>query len=141
MSRHVYGKQPCPSCEEKLLGCHPKLRDVFNYMREIDWMAHCSWGYRGKKDQDEFFRTGRSQKKYPESKHNKTTQDGRPCSEAIDVFFLETPGTATFRQEYYEMIWEELPQEMKDKLRWGRAWGDTNHFELKTTLQSSPSGE
>lgn len=58
--------------------CHLDLRYLFS---EIIKVRDCSviYGYRGKEEQDELFRTGKSKLQWPNSRHNSTP------SEAVDV--------------------------------------------------------
>ena len=53
----------------RLLSCHPDLQRLFN---EVIKYRDCSIlvGHRGQQGQDEAYRTGHSNKKWPSSKHN-----------------------------------------------------------------------
>lgn len=71
----------------RLETCHPKLQRVFN--EAIKYMdISILEGKRGKEKQDEYFRTGASTVKWPNSKHNVADEFGNEIdgySRAIDA--------------------------------------------------------
>lgn len=67
--------------QERLSTCHPSLQIIVNEAIKImDFTVVC--GRRGKKEQDTAFKEKKSQKKYPESKHNAEAPD---LSRAVDL--------------------------------------------------------
>ncbi len=85
-----YGKKSA----DKLSTCHPALRLLFNaVIQRVD----CSilQGVRGREEQDRLFKEGRSQKQWPDSKHNVEIEG--ELSNAVDV----AP---------YPINWEDLPR-------------------------------
>lgn len=123
----------------RLAQCDQRLQDVFN---EVIKHYDCTIleGYRSKQEQNEMYRTGKSQVQYPESNHNKQP------SKAVDVIPYHSD------QPHYR--WEDrqgfslfagfvlgVASQMGIQLRWGGDWdGDKNihdssfidmpHFEI-----------
>ena len=64
--------------QERLSTCHKDLQTLFNTVLPL---VDCSIleGHRGEEAQNQYFREGKSQLRYPESKHNKSP------SMAVDV--------------------------------------------------------
>lgn len=63
---------------ERLATCHQDLQVLFNeVIKEFDCSIIC--GYRGKKEQDQYYVAGTSKLKWPRSKHNINP------AEAVDV--------------------------------------------------------
>lgn len=93
---------------------------------------HISWGFRNEKDQNRFYKEGKSTLPYPLSKHNFISKTGKPESLALDLFKLDDDGKAVFSKEWYTEI-ARLSKEQTIPIRWG---GDFNkfkdycHFEL-----------
>lgn len=55
--------------KKNLETCHPKLQQIFGMViKHVDCTIIC--GYRGKEAQGEAYRTGNSNKEFPNSKHN-----------------------------------------------------------------------
>lgn len=101
----------CPGCE-KVLDKYPNfyqpLRDWFYLFRSTNFDAHCSWGGRGKADQELFFKRGLSHAHYGQSAHN--------YNAAIDFFRLTEQG-ANFDSGWYKSVLG--PTTDKDaSLRW-----------------------
>lgn len=56
--------------KQRLSECHPKLQEIMNEVIKImDITILC--GHRGEEEQNKAFNEGKSQLKYPQSKHNK----------------------------------------------------------------------
>lgn len=68
---------------ERLLSMHSLLQSV-----SVEAIKHWDFtilhGYRGEDIQNELYAQGLSQKRYPESKHNRTSEEGEPESWAVD---------------------------------------------------------
>lgn len=128
--------------KDRLSTCHKDLRMIFNTV-----IAHfdCSilQGHRGEQDQNEAYRNGKSQLKFPESKHNKSP------SMAVDV--APYPIDWEDRERFYYFagyvmgVADMLHGEglISHRLRYGGDWNrdtqvkdnsfdDLPHFELVT---------
>lgn len=57
--------------KRKLMTCHGKLQALFVEVVK-DWDCTILTGYRGKQEQEELYRQGKTQLTFPHSKHNKT---------------------------------------------------------------------
>jgi len=131
MPKHRSGDS-CESCDEKLLGADPKLRDWF--LKKVKPMfpdAHVSWAHRDKENQNRAVAEGKSKLVYPKSKHNKCDASGKPCAQALDLFKLTADNKAVFPVEWYVAI-AALADE-KAGFGWGGKWHkfkDWDHFEL-----------
>lgn len=122
-------KSPCPSCQEKLKTAHPKLVAWFNDVVQPKFNdAHVSCAYRGKVEQNQAHAEGKSQLAYPNSKHNKTDLDGKPCALAIDLFQLCSNGMAAWPFKYFK----EISVVMEPGMTWGGNWKfvDSPHYQL-----------
>jgi hypothetical protein len=116
-------KTECKLCEAKLEFVRPELVVWFHFVCENFEGAHIAWGWRDAKDQDAAFAQHRSTFKWPESPHN-ATENGLPCSRALDLFKLDPTGRAVFDEAWYGAI-DALTKENKYPIRWG---GDFNHL-------------
>lgn len=136
MAKHVNSGN-CPKCKEMLYATttHPDLMQWFIDIQASSPEVHISYAYRGKADQDKFFREGKSKAKFGQSPHNyKPTM-------AIDLFFL-VDGKADFSMTKYKAIAEDMPNE----LEWGGSWKfrDGPHFEVrgwKNLIENYPNGD
>ncbi|MHA2350719.1 MAG: M15 family metallopeptidase [Candidatus Thorarchaeota archaeon] len=112
----------------------PRLQDVVNLAIKIMDFSLLS-GYRGKAEQDRYFKMGTSLKQFPESKHN------RHPSIAVDLAPYPIDWTDT--QRFYVLAGVMLACALvcKVKLRWGGDWDsdgdlqdqsfqDLGHFEI-----------
>jgi len=96
------------------------------------------YGHRGAKEQNDLFEKGRSEKKYPNSKHNKHP------SQAVDIQ-IYVGGKATWQTSKYIQLWHLISFYCMDNdisIRWGGNWDNDNtiiddqdlddlmHFEL-----------
>ena len=114
--------------QEKLDTCHKDIQGVLNEaINHYDFSV--IWGHRGREDQDKAFRSGNSNLKYPNSKHNSNP------SRAVDI----VPYPNGFRNQdgtFYLMATHVLRAAcvLGVDLRWGGHWRsfkDLAHFELK----------
>ncbi|NIM50435.1 MAG: M15 family peptidase [Gemmatimonadales bacterium] len=120
--------------EVKLQQCHPDLQRVFRHV--IQFIDHTVLtGHRGQLDQEEMYRTGRSQRNWPNSKHN-----GLPAK-AIDVAPYPIDWYDRERFYYFAGFVMGIAAEMRIPLRYGGDWDgdwetrdngfdDLCHFEL-----------
>src|SRR4051812_40172354 len=115
MSHHINDLE-CPLCAEKLTTADPKIADWFLVIKKEFPVAHISWAYRGKVEQDRMVAEGKSRTKYPRSKHN-VERDGMPCSQALDLFELKD-GKALFDRSFYLSI-NKYSRKLGYLIKWG----------------------
>lgn len=60
----------CPRCAMILKDAHPVLRAFAATFRRDNHDAHVAWTYRGERDQNAAFATGKSHARFGESPHN-----------------------------------------------------------------------
>lgn len=63
----------------------PELRETAELA--LSWQIYdftIVWGWRSEEQQEQAFRSGASKKRWPDSNHNTMTDDGMPCSDALD---------------------------------------------------------
>jgi peptidoglycan LD-endopeptidase CwlK len=119
--------------------CHPDLIRLFN---EVIKHYDCTIleGHRGEEAQNEAYRTGKSQLKFPMGKHNSYP------SKAVDVvpYFAQAPHirwNSTKDFYYFAGIVLGVASQLGIKIRWGGDWDgdhdltnqtffDLPHFEL-----------
>ena len=121
----------CVLCAEKLKGVHPDLATWFLDLKHRFPDAHISWGFRNKADQERMVAEGKSKAHFGQSKHN-YTKDGKPCSEALDLFALDDNGAACFPYWYYEAIWLDIKKN-DELIEWAWNWKsfkEADHFQL-----------
>lgn len=124
---------------KQLKTCHPKLRILFN---EVVKNYNCTvlQGHRSEDEQNEYYRTGRSKLKYPESKHNHLP------SLAVDVvpYFKNPPHIRwNDRIKFYHFAGyvKGISDRLHIQIRFGGNWDmddelhdqifmDLSHFEL-----------
>lgn len=101
---------------EQLATCDPRLQQVF---MEVIKHVDCTIleGHRGKEKQDEYFRTGKSQKQWPNGEHNATP------SRAVDVMVYPIDWNNKARMTYFAGMVMGVAYSLGIKLRWG---GDFN---------------
>ena len=124
--------------EQRLSTCDPRLQAIFReVIKEYDCSILC--GHRGQDEQDEAFSTGRSTKKWPDSKHNSQPSiavDAAPYFIGIKIDWKDTAAFARFAGYV-----ERVAHEQGVKIRWGGDWNqnrrtadetfiDMPHFEL-----------
>ncbi len=126
-----YDGPVCAGCEKKLLQADPRIAKWFRTrVKVLKPDCHISWSFRGKEDQDDAVKEGKSEKPWPSSLHN-AVQNGKPCSRALDLFRIVN-GKAEFAPGYFFAIWE-ASEKAGDPIRWGgkfKSIGDYCHFEL-----------
>jgi hypothetical protein len=98
-------------------------------MRGVFKDVHISSSWRGPDDQNELVLSGASRLQWPLSRHN-AMKNGKPCSEALDLFFLIS-GVAQFPWKRYADI-NEWNQKNGESVDWGGRWKfvDGPHYEL-----------
>lgn len=129
-------RQPCESCDSKIGELNPNFaRFVISILKNHD-DCHISTAYRGMIAQNAAMALGRSNLRYPLSKHNKTDEYGLPNAEAVDLFRIDDKGKAHFEKYYFEDIWIFCKSKDMD-ISWGGNWKslkDYPHFEYRKTL-------
>lgn len=120
--------------QENLLTCHTDLQRLFlEVVENFDCSIIC--GHRSEEEQNEAFRANRSQKKYPDSKHNSIP------SIAVDVCPYPIDWENLNRFYFFGGYVKKTAELLGIKIRWGGDWdGDTlttdqkfmdlPHFEL-----------
>lgn len=129
----------CPACESKKTQLCADMSHWFDMIRFRFLDAHLSWAFRDQQSQNDAFRDGKSKLPWPKSKHNVTTKDGKPASEAFDLFKLAEDGKALFPVEYYLGLDLYFKSKMAP-IRWGGEFTkfDFDHFELKVAEVTEP---
>lgn len=122
MSKHEINPQ-CPKCQEMLYAYEidPVLRQWFEDLQVRQPEVHIAYTYRGKAEQDKFFREGKSKAKFGKSPHNYLP------ALAIDIFFLVEG------KYYLDMKWlMKIAGELPSSIQWGgnfKSLKDGPHFE------------
>lgn len=119
--------------KERLNTCHPDLRKVCEeVIRTYDFSVTC--GHRNKKEQDEAYRKGNSNVRYPNSAHNKIP------SLAVDIvpYPVDWNDIGRFRElaAAFMAVASVLKErgEITSDFVWGGNWKtlkDYPHFEVK----------
>jgi len=121
------------SSEERLSTCHFDLRRLFReVLKVIDHSINC--GHRGKNEQDEAFQNGKSEKPWPEGKHNRIPSD------AVDAYPWPYDEHDFERICYFAGIVKGIAHCLGIPIRWGGDWNrntqikderfrDLGHFE------------
>ena len=99
----------------KLLTCDVMLQRLFN---EVIKTHDCTVieGHRDQATQDEYFRTGKSQKKWPDGKHCSTP------SRAVDVMPCPINWHDRAGIELFAHVVQVKAKEMGIQIRWGGDW-------------------
>lgn len=121
----------CPGCKTFLFQVHPQLVVWFYWLVDNHPGAHIAKGWRGEEEQNEDVAEGRSKLSWPNSKHNMLDEQGNPCSQALDIFQLES-GKALFDKEFFKQIDDEN-KTAGFPIKWGGTFPhfpDYDHFEL-----------
>jgi peptidoglycan L-alanyl-D-glutamate endopeptidase CwlK len=123
---YLFGKKSLACLET----CHPDLQKIAHELiKEVDVAVIC--GHRGKKEQDEAYRRGRSKLKFPKSKHNKLpslAMDIAPCGRGGRI---DWDNVDAFRDMCSRV--ERIAQSLNIKIRLGRdfkGFVDLPHIEL-----------
>lgn len=126
-----------PTSDNRLNTCHPDLQRVMRYaIQHIDLTVIS--GHRTKEQQDELFRTGKSQLRGGASKHNASP------SLAVDVIPWPVDWSDREQFTYFAGFIMGIAASMGIELRWGGDWNrdtrlsdnsfdDLAHFELVET--------
>lgn len=125
--------------QKQLQTCDPDLQKVFNEVIK-HWDCTVLQGHRGEDEQNELYRTGKSQLQYPDSEHNSNP------SRAIDVvpYFSNAPHIRwDDKAAFYHFAGFVLgvARQMGIELTWGGNWDgddelhdssfiDMPHFQL-----------
>ena len=122
------------SSKKRLETCDQKLQDVMN---EVIKYVDCSIleGHRGKELQNQYYKEGKSNAKYPKGKHNNIP------STAVDVMPFPVDWEDLERITLFAGFVLGIAQGMGIKMRWGNDWDmdfqtkdtglkDYPHFEL-----------
>lgn len=128
---HTNGVLPCTSCALKLEEAHHLLVGWFWDMKLVYPDLHISWAYRDEASQHADFLSGKSRLDYPNSKHNNTV-DGKPLSLALDLFTIDSNGSANFNPDFYDKL-NLASLEKGYSLRWGGTFQhlkDMDHWEI-----------
>lgn len=120
--------------KQRLRQCDERLIRVFT---EVDrhWSCTIITGHRNKADQNEMYRTGKSQLQWPDSNHNETP------SKAIDAMGDPVDWGDVKKATLFAGVVLGVARNMGIKLRWGGDWDmdwqvkdnnfdDLAHFEL-----------
>lgn len=106
--------------------CHINLQCLFN---QVIRFYDCTIieGYRGKEEQNKAYSDGKSQLKFPESKHNELP------SLAVDVvpYFEDSPHIRWDDKEsfyYFAGYVKSVANSMGIKVRWGGDWDSDRDF-------------
>lgn len=105
-----------------LLSCDKRLIELFaEVVKEFD----CSVisGHRGEQEQNHYFDNGKSQLKYPGSKHNLMP------SMAVDVVPYPVDWEDTERFYYFAGYVKGVASRLGIKIRWGGDWDDDTQVE------------
>ncbi len=133
--KHSETQFPCPSCKAKLEQAIPFMREWFYRALLVFPNLHISWSYRDLIAQNRMQAEGKSDLRYPLSKHNKTDAQGNPQSWALDLFEQKS-GIASFDPITYIKI-NKWNVDNDEPVFWGGAWKkvggdggkDRDHFE------------
>ena len=129
MNHHVNEGAECPLCAEKLKDAHEELVNAFEKIKAKWPDCHISWTFRDQKDQDEFYREGKTKVKWPKSAHNKHP------SWAMDLFRLDSDNVAHFDPSYFKAISDYLIESLIP-IEWAGTWTkfrEYDHFQLNPT--------
>jgi len=107
--------------------CHPALQAIlYDAIEMIDFTVIC--GYRDEAKQNEAYETGRSQLKYPHSKHNQYP------SLAVDIIPYPVDWDDIERFHALALVVKGCAKRLGIEIVWGGDWltfKDYPHFELK----------
>ena len=108
--------------EQRLATCDQRLQAILREaIQHVDFSVLC--GHRGRDEQEEAYRTGKSKARWPNSKHNTLP------SVAVDVAPYPVDWKDTARFARLAGYLERIAQEQGVRIRWGGDWdmdGRTN---------------
>lgn len=129
----------------RLETCHPELMRLAKISIKVGMDFSVLQGWRGEERQNDLYSQGLSQKRWPDSKHNRMN-DGRPYSLAIDIapWYESDPHIRWDNvEEFYYLagIFRAVAFDLSIPIRWGGDWNrnfnlrdqsffDLGHFEL-----------
>jgi len=123
--------------KRRLETCHPLLQLVMDkVIQDYDCTIIRYGGFRGEKLQDKLFNDGKSQVKWPDSKHN-NEWEGVPYSLAVDVgpWPLNWEDISEFKHLAGRIL--QAANDLGIKLNWGGNWKsfkDYPHYELDQSM-------
>lgn len=110
---------------EKLMTVHLDLQRLFReVVKHYDCAVIC--GRRGEEEQNEYYRTGTSKLKFPQSKHNKTP------SLALDVCPYPIDWNDKDRFYHFAGLVKGIAISMEINIRWGGNWDGDNDLDDQT---------
>jgi len=130
MSKHARDAV-CPSCEEKLKQACGYMVNWFHNTKKHFPSIHISCSFRNQQDQEQAYAEGKTHAQWPKSPHNRTNDDGVPCSYALDLFELSEGNVALFPPKLYCDLWDYCVKNGLEII-WGgkfRSLGDADHFQ------------
>lgn len=89
--------------ELRITTMHPDLQKVCRFLIQY-YNVTVLDGWRDEKNQNELYYSGKSDKKWPDSRHNVTDAQGKPCSKAVDL--------AIWHPERPHVHWEDMPSQV-----------------------------
>lgn len=107
--------------EKKLLTCNSDLIKLFRKVIKLIDITILD-GHRSEERQNRLYKTGKSKKEYPNSKHNVYP------SEAIDVAPYPIDWNDLYRFYYMAGIIKACANESSIGIRWGGDWDSDNDF-------------
>lgn len=106
---------------KRLQTCHPDLQKLFNeVIKHYDCTVIC--GVRGKEEQDEAVRLGKSKLTFPNSKHNSSP------SMAVDVVPFPIDWNDATRFYHFAGFVKAIAISLGIKIRWGGDWNGDHEF-------------
>lgn len=132
---HETNEAECPLCNFKLEFAHKTLRAWFHKYKKKYVSIHISDSWRGPREQDIYFSSGKSNVQWPNSKHNNMV-DNKPLSLALDLFQIDDDGNARWSVQFMTKLANECAANA-DPIFWGgnirlkNGGRDCCHFELK----------
>ena len=112
--------------QEKLATCHPDIGKIFD---QVVWMRDCTIieGHRSQERQDELHRLGKSQLRFPRSKHNSFPSEAVDVMEYFDtkphLHWSDKDGMEDFAKFVIQTAEELYAQgAIEHLIRWGADW-------------------
>jgi hypothetical protein len=129
----------CSSCEVFFSGLSFVMQDFMTWVWKNNSDFHICQGSRNEVDQNADFAAGKSKLQWPNSAHN-VFEDGKPFSEAVDLFVLSPDGTAQFPVDRYQSLNDQAVLTSQPVV-WGGSWitfKDEDHWQ--NSSWRSPNG-